>query len=160
MSHATSLEGPAYTDSIIIMTTVRLIAPFVLTLGLFVMFHGADTPGGGFQGGTISAAVVLMIAFAFGIEPTRAWLRSSLLTTLIAAGAVAFIGIALGSILLGGAFLEYPMYGADRVKYGIEFVELSIGAIVAGVITALFFVISEGFQTEEIEADPEGGEPR
>ena len=44
-------DAGVYTESTVIMTTVRLVAPFVFTYGLFIMFHGADTAGGGFQGG-------------------------------------------------------------------------------------------------------------
>ena len=57
----------AYVESQIIMSTVRIVAPFALTYGLFLMFHGSDSPGGSFQGGAIVGSTVLMIAFAFGI---------------------------------------------------------------------------------------------
>ena len=60
-----------YVESPIIMATVRVVAPFVFTFGLFIMFHGADSSGGGFQGGVIVGTVILMLGIAFGIEPTR-----------------------------------------------------------------------------------------
>ena len=43
----------SYTESQVIMSTVKIVTPFVLTYGLFITFHGADTPGGGFQGGAV-----------------------------------------------------------------------------------------------------------
>ncbi|WP_129115172.1 Na(+)/H(+) antiporter subunit B [Halegenticoccus tardaugens] len=142
-------RGP-YVESTIIMTTVRVVTPFILTLGLFVMFHGADSAGGGFQGGAIAATVLLMLAFAFGIEPVRDWLDPEIVLGLVAVGVATFVLIGLGSLALGGSFLQYdvyPIYHAS--KYGIELVELGIGAIVAGVITGLFFVIAAGFETGE-----------
>jgi multicomponent Na+:H+ antiporter subunit B len=146
--------GRPYTESTVIMTTVRAIAPFVLTYGLFVMFHGADSAGGGFQGGTIVAATILMLAFAFGIEPTRRWFLNTVVVGLAAGGVLAFALIGLGPVLLGGNFLEYATYetalGFKKAsKYGIEGVELGIGAIVAGVISGLFFAIAEGFEFTE-----------
>jgi multicomponent Na+:H+ antiporter subunit B len=132
------------------MTTVRVLAPFVLTFGLFIMFHGAESAGGGFQGGTIVAATIIMLAFAFGIEPTRRWFLNSVVVALATGGVLAFALIGLGPVLLGGNFLEYTAYGFKKApKYGIEGVELGIGAIVAGVISGLFFAIAGGFEFTE-----------
>ncbi|WP_380675216.1 MnhB domain-containing protein [Salinigranum sp. GCM10025319] len=147
--------GP-YVESPIIMTTVRVITPFVFTFGLFVMFHGADSSGGGFQGGVIVGTVMLMLGLAFGIETTRRWAGPQLPVALIAIGVLVFVLIGLGSVLLGGGFLEYTTYGIkDASKYGIELVELAIGLIVAGVVTGLLFVIAAG--TSEDDSD-RGGE--
>jgi len=151
-------RGP-YVESTVIMTTVRVVAPFVFTLGLFVMFHGAGSPGGGFQGGAIVSAVILMLAIAFGIEPTREWLDATVLKGIIAAGVLVFVAIGLGSLALGVSFLEYAAYAPyvpHASKYGIELVELGIGAIVAGVLTGLFFAIAAGYGPDS--ADSEGGD--
>ena len=135
-----------YVESTIIMTTVRVVAPFVLTFAMFIMFHGADSPGGGFQG--IAGSVVMMLAFAYGIESTRRWLDARVVAALASGGVLVFAGIGLGSILLGGQFLqytEYQPYYAEASKYGIELVELGIGGIVASVAIGLFFVLAAGF---------------
>ncbi|RLM59632.1 cation:proton antiporter [Halobellus sp. Atlit-31R] len=135
-----------YVESTIIMTTVRVVVPFVFTFGLFVMFHGAESAGGGFQGGVIVASAVLLVAFAFGIEPTRAWLEGPLAQVAIATGGGVFALIGLGALASSGAFLDYAAYGfgKDGVKYGIELVELGIGAVVSGVLVSLFFSLSQG----------------
>ena len=137
-----------YVESTIIMTTVRVVAPFVLTFAMFIMFHGADSPGGGFQGGVIAGATVMMLAFAYGIESTRRWLDARVVAALASGGVLVFAGIGLGSILLGGQFLqytEYQPYYAEASKYGIELVELGIGGIVASVAIGLFFLLAAGF---------------
>jgi len=134
-----------YVESPIIMTTVRVIIPFVFTFGLFVMFHGADSSGGGFQGGVIVGTVVLMLGIAFGIETTRDWVGPALPVGLVGLGVLAFLSAGLGSVALGGAFLDYGAYPVPKsFKYGIEFVELAIGLIVAGIVTGLFFVVAAG----------------
>jgi multicomponent Na+:H+ antiporter subunit B len=149
-----SARDRPYTESNVIMTTVRIIAPFVLTYGLFLMFHGADSSGGGFQGGAIAAAMVIMVAFAFGIEPTREWFTNVAVVGLAAGGVFGFLLIGVGPMLLGENFLEYVAYedalGIKKAsKYGIEGVELGIGAIVAGAISGLFFAISRSFEYKE-----------
>ena len=139
-----ALDRP-YVESPIIMTTVRVVAPFVFTFGLFVMFHGADSSGGGFQGGVIVGTVILMLGIAFGIAPTRDWVGARLSVALVGLGVAAFVLIGIGSIIAGGAFLDYAAYGFEHAhKYGIEFVELAIGLIVSGIVVGLFFAIDAG----------------
>lgn len=146
----------SYVESQVIMATVKVVTPFVLTYGLFITFHGADAPGGGFQGGAVIGVTVLMIAFAFGIEPTREWLSNAAIVGLIAGGVLAFGAIGLATMLLGGAFLQYellPIHHPSR--YGIEGVEiLGIAAIVSGTVIGLFFVMAAGFTAETL-ARPE-----
>ncbi|MFW5921883.1 MAG: MnhB domain-containing protein [Halodesulfurarchaeum sp.] len=138
-----------YVESTIIMTTVRLVAPFVFTFGLFVMFHGAESAGGGFQGGVIVAASLILVAFAFGIEPTREWISDPPVRIAIAGGAYTFVLIGLGALLADGLFLQYDAYEIYHgTKYGIELVELGIGAIVSGIILSLFMNLAAGV-TEE-----------
>ena len=148
-------EVSAYTESQIIMTTVRLVAPFSLTYGLFLMFHSADSSGGGFQGGAIAGATVLMIAFAFGIEPTRDWVKNQTLVLMTAGGVVMFALIGLIPMLFGDAFLAHPVFKKEfgiKTKYALEGVEiLGIAPIVAGIVTGLFFVIASGFTAEDEE---------
>ncbi|ELZ16044.1 monovalent cation/H+ antiporter subunit B [Haloterrigena salina JCM 13891] len=141
-----------YTESQVIMTAVKIIAPFTLTYGLFMTFHGGDAPGGGFQGGTIVGVTILMLAFAFGIEPTRQWLRNSLLVGLVTGGVVIFGAIGLGMVALGGDFLEFTMLKEVfhiKPKWGLEAVEIAgISLIVSGTIITLFFAMAAGFTPE------------
>ncbi|MFW6317935.1 MAG: MnhB domain-containing protein [Halorubrum sp.] len=141
-------QGTPYTESQVIMPTVKIVAPFAFTYGLFVTFHGAGSPGGGFQGGAIAAAVVFMIAFAFGIEATRDWVANTVIVGLAVGGALAFAGIGLIPVARGGAFLQYDLLPIP-VKYGLESVEVfGIAAIVSGVLMGLFFLLANGFASE------------
>ncbi|MFD1571094.1 MnhB domain-containing protein [Halorubrum laminariae] len=138
-------QGTPYTESQVIMPTVKIVAPFAFTYGLFVTFHGGGSPGGGFQGGAIMAAVVFMIAFAFGIESTRTWLANTVVVALAVGGALAFAGIGLVPVALGGAFLQYDLLPIP-IKYGLEAVEIiGIAPLVAGVLMGLFFLLANGF---------------
>ena len=141
-------QGTPYTESQVIMPTVKIVAPFAFTYGLFITFHGAGSPGGGFQGGAIMAAVVFMIAFAFGIEATREWLANTVVVALAVGGALAFAGIGLIPVARGGAFLQYDLLPIP-VKYGLESVEIfGIAAIVSGVLMGLFFLLASGFDSD------------
>lgn len=144
-------RGPdTYTESQVIMTAVRIVAPFSMTYGLYMILHGADTPGGGFQGGAIVGSTILMIAFAFGIDPTREWINNTVLTVIIGGGVTIFIGVGLATMALGGGFLEYRLFEVvlgipGGTKWGMEAIEvLGIAAIVSGVIVGLFFASAAG----------------
>ena len=153
-----------YTESQVIMTAVQIIAPFTLTYGLFMTFHGADTPGGSFQGGAIIGVTVLMLAFAFGIEPTRQWIRNSLLVGLVAGGVAVFVGVGLAAIALGGNFLQYDRFAdvlgiPDGTKWGMEAIEVGgIALIVAGVVVTLFFATAAGFPPDVREGARESSD--
>jgi len=153
VSEAPDPDTSTYVESQIIMTTVRVVTPFSLTYGLFLLFHGADTPGGSFQGGAIIGATVLMVAFAFGIEPTRDWLRNRTVVVLAAGGVGVFTLVGFVPVLYGGRFLEHHMYNEQfgiKAKWGLEAIEIGgIAPIVAGVVVGLFFVIAAGFLPAE-----------
>jgi multicomponent Na+:H+ antiporter subunit B len=142
-----------YTDSPVVTTTVRLLAPGVLTYGLFTLFHGTSSVGGGFQGGVIAAAMVVTVAFALGIRRTAAWLDRRALSALVAAGPVVFGVVALAGVALGGAFLQLDVLPIPKATvYATEAIEVGIGATVAAVIVVLFVRIADGYE-EPQEAD-------
>ncbi|WP_321112484.1 MnhB domain-containing protein [Halorussus salinisoli] len=137
------------TESVVVTKTVRLIAPFVFTFGLFTMFHGAKSAGGGFQGGTVVASVVVTIAFAFGIDQTGQWLNQTVLTAFTVLGVAVFAVVGIVTAVYGGTFLEFTAYpGSKGALYAIELVEVGIGVTVAATIVILFFEISGGFDAE------------
>jgi multicomponent Na+:H+ antiporter subunit B len=77
----------------------------VLVLGGYVVSHGHLTPGGGFQGGVILAAALLLVYAAgqlVGLERVR---PIDLVEATEATGAVAFALVALGGLVFSGALL-------------------------------------------------------
>ena len=151
-----------YVESPVIMTTVQVVAPFAMTYGLFLLFHGADTPGGSFQGGAIIGASVLMIAFAFGIDVTREWLRNRTVVALAAGGTAAFAMVGIVPVLLGGNFLEYEMYETAfgiAAQWGREAIAIhGVAPVVAGVVCGLFFAIAAGYLSGVDTWDSRDGE--
>src|SRR6516162_11482037 len=84
----------------------RLLSPLGIVIGLYVLWVGADYPGGAFQGGTILAAMWLLVMMAGLTDAppiSRRWLRLTLI-----AGPGVFLIVGLGGFWLGDAFLAYP----------------------------------------------------
>ncbi|MFC5368395.1 MnhB domain-containing protein [Salinirubrum litoreum] len=145
-----------FTDSPVVTTTVRLLSPFVLTFGLFTMFHGTTSVGGGFQGGVVAAAMVITVAFALGFAPTANWIDARALGALVASGVVVFGVVALAGLAFGGAFLQLDVLPIPNATvYATEAIEVGIGATVGAVIVVLFVRIGEGNTetTETVSAD-------
>lgn len=113
----------------------RLLPPLGIVVGIHILWVGADHPGGAFQGGTILAAMWLLVMMA-GI--TDAPLVSSRWRRLVlVAGPVAFLVVGLGGLWLGDAFLAYPVEFAKPLILAIEFamtltIAATLGLLMAG----------------------------
>lgn len=108
----------------------RLLVPIGVVVGVYLLWIGADAPGGAFQGATILAAMWLLAMLAGLVDPPRVgavWLR-----VVLVAGAVAFLVVGLAGIGIAGAFLAYPEAIAKPLIVGVEIlVTLSVAAALA-----------------------------
>ena len=92
----------------IVKTVSRTIIPFIFLFGIYIIFHGHLSPGGGFQGGVIMAMGVILIIIAYGYDIFRNYTASlSLIETL---GVAFFILMGLIGILVGKSF--FSSFGA------------------------------------------------
>jgi multisubunit Na+/H+ antiporter MnhB subunit len=109
----------------------RLLLPVGVVFGVFLLFVGADHPGGAFQGGTILAAMWLLAIMArLADTPSidQRWLRFWLV-----AGPAAFIAVGLVGLAFGGGFLSYPEPYAKPIILAVEIVKI----VTVGVTLAL-----------------------
>jgi multicomponent Na+:H+ antiporter subunit B len=117
-----------------------LVGP-VLLLGLVVLLHGTLSPGGGFQGGVVLAAALLM-AYAAGqlvmIERVR---PISLVEVSEALGAGAFVLIAIGGLVFSTVamanFLPFASLGSLLSGGTVPLLNLAVGLEVAGALTLI-----------------------
>ncbi len=134
------------TQSPIIEIAGRGLAPIIQLIGIYVFFHGHYGPGGGFQGGVLLAAGVLLLRMTIGAENSQAHIASKNTLTNCAIGAIIFVGTGIVAILGGGYFLDYadlPVQWFEPAYmryYGILFVELGI---TLGVMTGLVTIYDD-----------------
>jgi len=96
----------------------RLLPPVGIVVAVYVLWVGADLPGGKFQAGTLLAAMWLLAIMAGLTEAPpirRRWLRGVLV-----AGTVVFLAIGFAGVPLAGAFLAYPEGFAKPLIIAIE----------------------------------------
>jgi multicomponent Na+:H+ antiporter subunit B len=86
-AEADEQRGPATADALRALGAV-LVGP-VLLLGIYVVVHGALTPGGGFQGGVILAGALLLVYAAGQVVGVQRVRPASLVEVADALGAAA-----------------------------------------------------------------------
>jgi len=129
----------------------KLLIPYMVVFALYVQFHGDFGPGGGFQAGVIAAAAVIFYAIIFGLPAARRVVPEALVESMVAAGALIYMGVGFAGLLLGGNFLDYfvlshdPVHGQER---GIFWVEIGVLVTVSGVMLKIFYMFA-GRQRED-----------
>ena len=138
--------------TIIVRTIARLLFPFTFLLGVYIVLHGHITPGGGFPGGVIIAASVVMLLLAYGIERAEAkvsFLRAEVLESI---GGLAIVFIGLVGLLLGIAFLEnvFPKGTLGNLfsAGNLPLLYLAVGIKVTAGIILIFYAMTR-FREEE-----------
>jgi multicomponent Na+:H+ antiporter subunit B len=94
-------------DDVIVKTLARLLAPFILVYALYVVMHGHYSPGGGFQGGVILAASIVLLVITHGLEQTKKHMSEKAAGVISSIGVLIYGGIGVLCLILGGNYLDY-----------------------------------------------------
>jgi len=137
---------------LIINTVSRFLVPFIQLFALYVIAHGHHSPGGGFQGGVILGASMIVLAIAFNLRTAVRRLGERIDSIMSALGVFIYSGIGALCVLLGANFLDYKALAQilpiDRVAArsdGILGVEIGVGIAVMAVMICVYNnVASEG----------------
>ena len=131
-------------NSPLLICVIRILFPFMLLFGFYVIINGHNSPGGGFQGGAILATAILISYF---VSPERI----TNLKLLVKIEKMAFIGILVVSSLSffsrGTFFTNFvPLNGSiDMKKVFLIMLNFLIGIKVAlGFVTIFSIFIKEG----------------
>jgi multicomponent Na+:H+ antiporter subunit B len=129
------MRRPPPTSDALRLFSLALVGPTVL-LGLYIVAHGALTPGGGFQGGVILASSLLLVYLAGKYLVLRELTPIPALEIGEATGAAAFALIGIGGLIASVAYLQnfIPLGTPKTILSGgtIPFLYLAIGLEVAG----------------------------
>jgi multisubunit Na+/H+ antiporter MnhB subunit len=99
-----------------------------------LLWTSTDHPGGAFQGGTILAAMWLLVMMA-GLTDTPAASQRRL-RLLLLLGPMVFLMVGLGGLAFGEAFLAYPMAYAKSLILAIELAMILTIAVTLGLLVA------------------------
>lgn len=136
-------------NSKILEKVSEIIIPFIQVFGMYVIFFGHISPGGGFAGGTIIGASFILYRIVNGAEKSKEKLKYDLLIKVICFSLMAY-GVLKGySFINGGLELHLPNFplGTPGKIFSAGYLlplNIFVGAVVS--ITMYFFysLFSEG----------------
>lgn len=139
--------------SSVLDAATRLLAPFILLFAVYVVAHGHDSPGGGFQGGALLAAGLIMVKLVRG-RPGRWEIGPRAALGLACGGVAIFAFIGLAAVVAGGAYLDYAAVGwlpdpiTERVL-GTLGIEIGVALAVTGVLLLIFDALAAWGERED-----------
>ena len=141
---------------LIIETIGRLLVPFIQLFALYVIAHGHHSPGGGFQGGVILGASIILLAISYDLRTAVKRMREKLDALLCAAGVFLYAGTGALCLLLGLNFLDYSALASvlyvDPVtarSHGILIVEIGVGICVMATMIWIYSNVSSTGKYDE-----------
>lgn len=131
----------------IVSTTVILLVPFIMLFAIYTMLHGDVSPGGGFQGGAIIGASLIVFTTISGLPKSIIKIPDRFRISL--EGTAPMIFILIGSIRLffGVNFLTYMLPGIPLDGQAILrttmflLAEVAIGIGGAMIFTSILFTL-------------------
>lgn len=143
-------------DDLIIKTTCRMIIPFIQLFALYVISHGHHSPGGGFQGGVILGASIILFAISTDLRTSISRMSEKLGAFLSATGVFIYAGTGALCLFLGANFLDYSILSSvlnvDPVmarSHGILIVEIGVGLAVMAVMIWIYYNLSSAGRHDE-----------
>lgn len=134
---------------LIIQTACRILIPFIQLFALYVIAHGHHSPGGGFQGGVILGASVILLAISTDLRTALARMGEVVHAILCPAGVLIYAGTGALCMVLGFNFLDYgalaQILHVDPVtarSHGILIVEIGVGLAVMATMVWIYSNLS------------------
>lgn len=108
-------------EDTILKVVSRYIVPVMQLYGVYIIFFGLDSPGGGFAGGSVLGVGMVVYSLVYGIDRAKRRVPRDLAMT----GGITLCLTVVGELSFGGVF------------------KIGIGLIVALVMLAIFFTLVE-----------------
>ena len=140
----------------IIRSICRFLIPFLQLFALYVIAHGHHSPGGGFQGGVILGASVILMAISMNLRTSLERIREKTVALLAALGILIYSGTGALCILLGGNYLDYSALArillvspVEARSLGILAVEIGVGVAVMATMIAIYQNLASSGRLDE-----------
>lgn len=127
----------------VVAWVVRLTAPFIALFGAFVILKGHVSPGGGFQGGVILGALLMLLSVVTGRGSEAPLVPVAAARWLQAAAPLTFAIVGLLGLVLTGALLGLPAAPGMALARELMMIALELGIGIGGaaVILGLFLAM-------------------
>ncbi|WP_350343299.1 MnhB domain-containing protein [Proteinivorax hydrogeniformans] len=137
-------------NDLIVKVISRLTIPFIQLYGIFIIMHGHLSPGGGFAGGAILGASIILLTLAFGLEGASKKMPHHVSKVIESSAILLLLALGMVGIVTGNNFLTNADAGFDLGQTGrilsagfIPIATMAIGMKVASTLITLFHTIIE-----------------
>ncbi|HPX70469.1 MAG TPA: MnhB domain-containing protein [Bacillota bacterium] len=117
--------------NIVIKCGADAILPFAIVFGFAVILFGSVSPGGGFQGGVITASAVLLLYLGYGTKIAKQAISSECLRVNEGIAAVVYVVLAGIALFMGASFcfntLKFGSMGEMLAGGTITFMTYAVG---------------------------------
>lgn len=130
-------------NSLILRTTSRTVLVAAFAFSLYVYWRGHNEPGGGFVGGLVAAAGLIVYGFPRGVDPVRSLLRVSPFS-LLGVGLLFALLSGTPALIEGKPFLTHAWTHVLGLHLGTPMLfDLGVYCVVVGAVTGLFSLFLE-----------------
>ena len=131
----TAVQGRS---DLILKQVAWVLLPFIFLFAIYVLLNGETSPGGGFSGGTILGAGMILFSAAFGPGHTRVLMNQRRYS------AVRTFGLLLYAVLYG-VYIFIGANGLPNYLTGmILLIDLAVGLVVACTVYGFYALFSRG----------------
>lgn len=124
---------------VILQSVAKLLLPCVLCFGMCVLFNGHVSPGGGFSGGSILGAALILFAVAFGADSVRRFFTERVFN----------IVRITGLMIYASMFGVYIYQGANGIssnlaRYIVLVIDIAVGLVVMSTMYGFYSFYTKG----------------
>ncbi len=138
-------------NDLIVKVITKMLFPFILVYGFYVILHGHLSPGGGFSGGAIIGGGFVLYTLSFGLKQAEQLLPHAYLKYVESAGLLWYMSLGVVGLITTGYFLTNKQAGFFMGETFTLFssgmillITFAIGMKVASTMITLFrYIIDE-----------------
>ena len=117
----------------------KLIIPFVLVFGICILFNGHISPGGGFSGGSVLGASVILFALTYGAKSVSRFFTKTVFNI------IRITGLMIYAVMFG----VYIYQGANGIEsdlahYIVLVIDLAVGLVVMSTMYGFYSYYTKG----------------
>jgi len=148
--------------SVVVKTVVRFLIPVITFFAIYTILHGEKSPGGGFQGGAIIGASIILFTLAFGLPESTRRMPLKARVPLESFAVIVFLAAGTLGVIFGTQFLTFLLpglgEGAAEAMRQVMLIALEIGIGFAGgiIFTSIVFAM---IREDEYELQQGGAQP-
>ncbi len=147
--------------TLIVQTITALLIGFIMLFGFYVILTGHLSPGGGFAGGVICAAGLLLVVLAFGADAVRQRMGHNMAVLWEGLGAIGFLAVALLGFITGTFFAHFVRHDVGFKLFtggSIPYLNVAIGLKVGAGLFGAFLMLAAFREAERGGGGKDEGE--